>query len=198
MHLEGSCHCGSIRFSVESAECVPFMRCYCSICRKTAGTGGYAINLGADHRTLKVRGKRHLRIYKATIVEGEHVRHSTGQRHFCGVCGSALWMWDPAWPDLVHPHAGAIDTPLPQPPANVHSLLGSKASWVRVEGLEGDQCFVEFPDFSLKEWHQERGLESHVEPAETARKPKKPARTTAPGKTAKGKRAVPKAVSKVA
>ena len=23
------------------------MRCYCSICRKTAGTGGFAINLGA-------------------------------------------------------------------------------------------------------------------------------------------------------
>jgi len=24
------------------------MRCYCSICRKTAGGGGYAINLGAS------------------------------------------------------------------------------------------------------------------------------------------------------
>lgn len=155
MKLEGSCHCGRVHFSVESAEPVPFMRCYCSICRKTAGTGGYAINLGADHRTLKVKGKRHLRVYQATIAEGDgEVRHSTGQRHFCGVCGTALWLYDPSWPTLVHPHAGAIDTPLPEPPANVHIMLGSKAEWVRVEGRKGDQRFDGYPDFSLKEWHQ--------------------------------------------
>jgi hypothetical protein len=154
MHLEGSCHCGSVRFSVESAEPVPFMRCYCSICRKTAGTGGYAINLGADHRTLKVTGKRHLRVYQAQIAEGDQVRHSSGQRHFCGKCGTALWLWDPTLPDLVHPHAGAIDTPLPTPPANVHIMLGSKAPWVPVEGRKGDQGFDGYPDFSLKEWHQ--------------------------------------------
>lgn len=155
MHLEGSCHCGSVKFSVESAEPVPFMRCYCSICRKTAGTGGYAINLGADHSTLKVKGKRHLRVYQARIIEGDHVRQSTGQRHFCGKCGTALWLWDPTWPELVHPHASAIDTPLPAPPANVHILLDSKASWVPVEGRKGDQRFDAYPDFSLKEWHEQ-------------------------------------------
>ena len=31
MLLEGSCHCGAIRFRVESPEPYPFMRCYCSI-----------------------------------------------------------------------------------------------------------------------------------------------------------------------
>ena len=67
---------------------------------------------------------------QAQIVEGEHTRQSTGQRHFCGKCGTALWLWDPTWPELVHPHAGAIDTPLPTPPANVHILLDSKAAWV--------------------------------------------------------------------
>lgn len=154
MHLEGSCHCGSVKFSVESAEPMPFMRCYCSVCRKTAGTGGYAINLGADHSTLKVTGKRHLRVYQAQIVEDDQVRHSSAQRHFCGKCGTALWLWDPTWPELVHPHAGAIDTPLPAPPANVHNMLGSKASWVPVEGGKGDQRFDAYPDFSLKEWHQ--------------------------------------------
>lgn len=157
MKLEGSCHCGRVKFAVESAEPVPFMRCYCSICRKTAGTGGYAINLGADHRTLRVTGKRYLRVYKATITEGDAVRHSTGQRHFCGQCGTALWLYDPSWPDLVHPHAGAIDTPLPEPPANVHIMLGSRASWVRVEGRKGDQRFDEYPDFSIKEWHRQHG-----------------------------------------
>ncbi len=154
MKLEGSCHCGSVTFTVESTEFVPFMRCYCSICRKTAGTGGYAINLGADHRTLKVKGKRHLRVYKAVIREGDEARHSSGQRHFCGKCGSALWLYDPSWPDLVHPHAGAIDTPLPEPSQNVHIMLGSAAPWVRVEGRKGDPRFDEYPDFSLADWHR--------------------------------------------
>ena len=79
MHLEGSCHCGSVKFSVESAEPRPFMRCYCSICRKTAGGGGYAINLGADFRTMKVTGRRHLRVYRAEMPDktggGTHAHH---------------------------------------------------------------------------------------------------------------------------
>ena len=46
MHLHGSCHCGAVTFSLNSAHPYPFNICYCSICRKTAGGGGYAINLG--------------------------------------------------------------------------------------------------------------------------------------------------------
>lgn len=157
MKLEGSCHCGAVRFSVESAEPVPFMRCYCSICRKTAGGGGYAINLGADYATLQVSGRRQLRVYRARLDDG---RTSTGERHFCGRCGSALWLYDPTWPDLVHPHASAIDTPLPVPPAHVHMMLGSRAPWVAVEGRRGDARFEAYPDMSLAEWHAERGLTS--------------------------------------
>jgi len=41
MELEGSCHCGAVRFRVSSGEPCPFNLCYCSICRKTAGGGGY-------------------------------------------------------------------------------------------------------------------------------------------------------------
>ena len=47
MKLNGSCHCQAVRFTVDAASPCPYMRCYCSICRKTAGGGGYAINLGA-------------------------------------------------------------------------------------------------------------------------------------------------------
>ena len=161
MQLEGSCHCGSVKFSVRSAQPTPFMRCYCSICRKTAGGGGYAINLGADAGTLKVlKGKRHLRVYRATLDEGDGAHTSSGQRHFCARCGSALWLWDPTWPDLVHPHASAIDTPLPKPPQNVHIMLGSKASWVDAEGLPVDARFDAYPDMSLAQWHKQRGLSS--------------------------------------
>ena len=40
MHLEGSCYCGGIGFSVEVTAPAPFLRCYGSICRKTGGGGG--------------------------------------------------------------------------------------------------------------------------------------------------------------
>jgi len=40
---QGGCHCGAVRFTVESRTRQPYMWCYCSICRKTAGGGGYAI-----------------------------------------------------------------------------------------------------------------------------------------------------------
>ena len=57
MKLEGSCHCGAVRFALQSATPQPYMQCYCSICRKTAGGGGYAINLGGDAESLEVEGE---------------------------------------------------------------------------------------------------------------------------------------------
>ena len=50
MRLEGSCRCGAVRFSVDSHTPYPYQRCYCSICRKSAGGGGYAINIMGDSR----------------------------------------------------------------------------------------------------------------------------------------------------
>ena len=43
MKLAGSCHCKAVTFEMESKAPAPFMRCYCSVCRKLAGSGGYAI-----------------------------------------------------------------------------------------------------------------------------------------------------------
>ncbi|HEX7639007.1 MAG TPA: GFA family protein [Burkholderiaceae bacterium] len=156
MQLQGSCHCGAVTFSVTSHEPVPFMRCYCSICRKTAGTGGYAINLGADFRTLKVQGEENLGVYQARLEDG---RRSTGQRHFCKLCGSALWLYDPTWPELVHPHAGAVDTPLPRPPDVVHMMLDFKPDWVDAHVRPADQTFDEYPKESLAEWHVRHRLQ---------------------------------------
>ena len=155
MKLEGSCHCKAVRFTVQASAPCPFMLCYCSICRKTAGGGGFAINLGADKRTLVVRGKEHLSVFRAHMGDGNT---GSGERNFCKLCGSALWLYDPSWPELVHPHASAIDTPLPMPPERVHMMLGSKAPWVQPHLKRGDQRFDEYPDFSLAEWHERHGL----------------------------------------
>jgi hypothetical protein len=143
-----------VGFEVTAYAPVPFMRCYCSICRKTAGGGGYAINLGAKTDTLKVTGGENITVFQATI-DGEE---SLAERRFCSKCGSALWVWDPSWPELVHPFASAIDTPLPEAPDRVHMMLGSKANWVPVEARPKDQRFDEYPVQSLEEWHRDHGL----------------------------------------
>jgi hypothetical protein len=155
MKLRGSCHCQAVRFTVESASPYPFMRCYCGICRKTAGAGGFAVNLGADHRTLRVEGAEHLSVYNARLDGGQA---SSAERNFCSRCGSALWLYDPNWPDLVHPHASAIDTPLPVPPDHVHMMLGSRASWVEPGVGGGDRCFDDYPEESLADWHARHGF----------------------------------------
>jgi hypothetical protein len=155
MQLEGSCQCGAVRFKVESHSPVPYQRCYCSICRKTQGGGGYTINLGADADSMQVEGREHITIYHAKIRNpGEPEETSMAERHFCKHCGSFLWLFSPEWPEFIHPFASAIDTPLPAPPEITHMMVGSKASWVEVEKKPDDKVFDGYPEESLADWHQ--------------------------------------------
>ncbi|MGY8527303.1 GFA family protein [Paracidovorax citrulli] len=159
MHLEGSCHCGAVHFTVDADSPYPYLHCHCSICRKTAGSGGYAINIGADMRTLRVRGRKHIGIYHAVMREpGKRPWRSPAERHFCQLCGSALWVWDPRYPDLVHPHASAIDTPLPRPPETVEAGLKWTPEWVEVPRGKGHVHCATWPEESLSDWHRRHGL----------------------------------------
>lgn len=161
MKLNGSCHCGAVTFSLDSKHPYPFNLCYCSICRKTAGGGGYAINLGGEAETLHVNGMENINVYQARLPDEDtgELKESPAQRSFCKICGSALWVWDPRWPELIHPFASAIDTPLPTPPERTHLMLDSKAPWVQVNASDRDQQFEEYPKESIAQWHQRLNLE---------------------------------------
>lgn len=161
MQLKGSCHCGNVRFTLYSAHPYPFNFCYCSICRKTAGGGGYAINIGGDYKTLEIEGEEYLSVYRAKISDPNtaETKQSPAQRNFCKSCGSALWVWDPRWPELVHPFASAIDTQLPVPPERTYMMLAFKAPWTEVNGGPKDQKFDYYPQESLAQWHKRLGLE---------------------------------------
>ena len=157
--LEGSCRCGKVHFRLMSHTPQPYQLCYCSICRKTQGGGGFAINLMGDYQTLKIRGPKAIRVFHAEIKDRHgHCHTSRGERHFCSSCGTALWLYDPEWPELVHPFASAIDTPLPTPPSKLHLMLRYKASWVKPDFGRGDAKFREYPKLSIEEWHRKRGL----------------------------------------
>ncbi|WP_284666611.1 hypothetical protein [Myxococcus sp. SDU36] len=56
MKLEGCCHCRGVRFSVETHHPSPFMRCYCSVCRKVYRA---RIQNPEDAKAHKSKGQRH-------------------------------------------------------------------------------------------------------------------------------------------
>ncbi|MAZ01548.1 MAG: alanine acetyltransferase [Sneathiella sp.] len=156
MKLEGSCHCGAVAFSLTCAHPYPFNYCYCSICRKTQGGGGFAINLGGNADSLTVEGEDNISVYQVRLEDGP----SPAKRHFCKHCGSALWVYDPRWPELIHPFASAIDTDLPAAPERTHLMLGSKKGWVPIDKGPNDKLFDEYPVESIADWHKRLDLES--------------------------------------
>ena len=81
MRLEGSCRCGAVSFSVDSHTPYPYQRCYCSICRKSAGGGGYAINIMGVADTLIVKGNSALGVWNAPI-DGHR---GSADRHYCKI-----------------------------------------------------------------------------------------------------------------
>jgi hypothetical protein len=67
-----------------------------------------------------------------------------------------LWLWDPTWPELIHPFAAAIDSELAVPEDMVCVMADSKPAHVRwPEGKK--RVFEKYPDASLEEWHKKHG-----------------------------------------
>ena len=103
---------------------------------------------------MAVLGGEAITVFHA-IIDSEP---SPAERRFCSRCGTALWVWDPRWPELVHPFASAIDTPLPEAPEQIHIILGSKPDWVRVDDAGSEARYELYPSESLGEWHRRHGL----------------------------------------
>jgi hypothetical protein len=161
MKLKGSCHCGAVKFSLDSHTPQPFMRCYCSICRKTAGGGGYAINIMGIAQTLKVTGAKSVSVYRVRSKNKGSKRGtlSSAHRHFCARCASALWVSDPQWPEWVYPFASAIDTPLPKPTRDVELMLNYAAPWADIPKGRAHKHYLEYPKESIAGWHKKHGVE---------------------------------------
>jgi hypothetical protein len=157
--LEGSCHCGAVRFRVTSKTPYPYNWCYCTICRKTAGGGGYAINLSADAASLEVEGEENITVYRSAKNDRESYEADglgRSRRHFCSRCGSALWVHNPTWPDLIHPFASAIDSDLPKAPETYAIMTEHAVPWAEIP--EAATNFDRYPDIGIEDWHKERGL----------------------------------------
>mmetsp|Transcript_18008 Transcript_18008/g.42202 ORF Transcript_18008/g.42202 Transcript_18008/m.42202 type:complete len:178 (+) Transcript_18008:318-851(+) len=160
--MKGSCHCGAVAFECTSRQPYPYNRCYCSICRKTTAGGGYTINLASDLPST-LTGAENLSFYHPVLYGDDGAdtgKRSLGERAFCKLCGSQLWNWDCRWPELLHPTAGAIDTPLPKPPVFSHMMTRFAPDWAKdgegavFKAHEGDNVFDKYPNVNLMGAHE--------------------------------------------
>ncbi|KIK56432.1 hypothetical protein GYMLUDRAFT_47196 [Collybiopsis luxurians FD-317 M1] len=160
IELQGSCHCGAVRFSVQSSTAVPFRLCFCSICRKVGGVGG-SINLGGFADTLKIhQGQEHIKVYNAVLnrdTPDEKIA-TDSDRNFCSKCSSMLWLFPRRWPQMILPFASAIDSPDLQPPETMVCIkLDSKPDYVRLP--EGDkELYTGYAEDSLEVWHKKHNV----------------------------------------
>ncbi|KAJ3805046.1 Mss4-like protein [Lentinula aff. lateritia] len=159
LELKGSCHCGAVRFTVESSTAIPYQLCLCSICRKVGGVGG-SINLGGHSKTLKIlQGKENISVYKAVLNrDTPDEKFVSSERSFCSKCSSMLWLYDKQWPELIHPFASVIDSPELEPPESMVCVkLNSKPAYVRLpEGKK--EVYDNYGNHSLEDWHKEHKL----------------------------------------
>ncbi len=109
---------------------------------------------------MKVKGEENITIYRPKIQNPEDPEpiQSEGERCSCRHCDSLLWVYDPSYPELMHPFASAIDTDLPKLPEHTRIMLDFAASWVEVPEVRGDFYHQRYPDESIAQWHERVGL----------------------------------------
>jgi hypothetical protein len=128
----GSCLCGSVAYEI-TGELGEFGYCHCRSCRKASGSA-HAANAPVDRACFRlVCGDETLREYES----------SPGKRRvFCSRCGSPLYVYFTATPDVLRLRLGSLDTPFAGRP-RAHAFVADKATW---EPIEGD--LPQFPEWA--------------------------------------------------
>jgi hypothetical protein len=117
--IKGSCLCGQVTFQV-GGEVLNTASCHCNICRK---------NTGAAFNTVVMTKQDHFK-----IVSGEDKIRSfqLGERatkHFCEVCGTAVYNVNTQFPGIVLVPIGTLDDPGRFPPT-LNVFCESMLPWV--------------------------------------------------------------------
>jgi hypothetical protein len=119
--LEGGCLCGAVRFRLTA----PFRSagyCHCTHCQRRTGTGSSANGRVPQEGFQLLQGAEQLRAYQPP----------TGvPKHFCGICGSALFSGDPFNDEQVAVRLGALDGD-PGIRPQYRQYVGSAAPWEQI------------------------------------------------------------------
>jgi hypothetical protein len=140
MH-RGSCLCGGIRYEIDG-ELGDFGYCHCTSCRKASGSA-HAANAPVDRARLNVSaGAELLREYES----------SPGKlRVFCSRCGSPMYAYLRATPDILRIRLGSLDTPFDKRRL-AHTWVSDKACWDPIE-----DGVPQFPEWAPKSVLDQRG-----------------------------------------
>ena len=159
MKLDGSCHCGKVKFSLQSHSPYPYRWCYCTRCLKIHGGIGGVVSIMGEYETLEVTGMENVAVYTTfSNPPGPGIPPVELQMNNCKECGSHLFVYSPSWSDWVYPAASAIDTKLPIPPELYHINLAQKPDWVQVPSGDGHVHFDGVPEESIEAWHKRHGI----------------------------------------
>lgn len=119
----GSCLCAGIRFRLHLTELDPIQLCHCTQCRKAQGTP-FASNTPVQRAAFEfVSGETLLKSYESTPGK---------MRCFCSHCGSPIYSWRAAMPDVLRIRAGLLDEPV-QATLAFHSYLDDRCGWWPVD-----------------------------------------------------------------
>ncbi|MEO1272488.1 MAG: GFA family protein [Myxococcota bacterium] len=98
---EGGCHCGAVRFRIETTSVAEVLECNCSICTMKGFL--HMIVPGEDFTLL--RGEEVLTTYTFNTGQAKH--------YFCSVCGVASFYVPRSHPDGFSINARCIDGGIP-------------------------------------------------------------------------------------
>lgn len=116
--LDGGCACGRVRYRLHATPCDAGY-CHCGICRRCSGAPAtvYASVPLASFEFTRGRTRR----YRST---------PSGERGFCGDCGSPIWMRVADAPDVIDFTVATLDTPDAVAPG-FHIWTDSRIAWFR-------------------------------------------------------------------
>lgn len=114
----GSCLCGAIRYTID-AELSDFGYCHCTSCRKASGSA-HGANAGVERAALQIDDP-HSRLREYESSPGK-------KRVFCSQCGSPIYAYLSATPQVVRIRLGSLDTPFDKR-AKAHTFVADKADW---------------------------------------------------------------------
>ena len=121
--MSGGCQCGACRYTIDTEPFVAYT-CHCRACQKLTASAFLTCMQVAAERVEVHTGlpQTHLRIADS----GNELT-----THFCGSCGSTLFIENSARPRVRTVHVGTLDDP-PQIEVTAHIWTKRKLPWVEL------------------------------------------------------------------